>query len=149
MKTSLAKIAFAFVTLATFIHSAAADENGWTTDYKKALAQAKAEKKFVLIDFAGSTWCTGCIKLEREVFSTKKFQQYAAKKFVLILVDFPDPVSEPKTGAELIPKYLPPDRIELPTVVVLTPDGKKIGEASYEPGGPEVFIAAIQKIVKK
>jgi thiol:disulfide interchange protein len=29
----------------------------WGTDLPKALAQAKADKKMVLLDFTGSDWC--------------------------------------------------------------------------------------------
>ena len=38
------------------------------TDYKAALAKAKAENKDVLIDFSGSDWCRWCVKLDKEVF---------------------------------------------------------------------------------
>lgn len=149
MKTSTMKIALAVVALLTAIHLAGADENGWTTDYKKALAQASAEKKFVLIDFNGVPWCRPCVALEREILSSKKFLDYSAKKFVLIKVNFPSPFSEPSTGLELAKKYLPGDEVMLPTEVVLSPDGRKLGETGYQPGGPDVFIKEIERIVKK
>ena len=42
----------------------------WLTDLPKALAQAKAENKLVLVDFTGSDWCVWCMKLDKDTFST-------------------------------------------------------------------------------
>ena len=55
------------------LHAGAA-ELKWETDLPAAQAQAKKEKKMVLMDFTGSDWCGWCIKLNKEVFSTKEFQ---------------------------------------------------------------------------
>ena len=52
-----------------------------------AIALAKAEKKVVLLDFTGSDWCGICKRLNKEVFSTPEFVQYAAKNLVLVEVD--------------------------------------------------------------
>jgi len=50
-----------------------AEELKWLTDLPKAQAQAKAEKKLVMLDFTGSDWC-GCFKkLDAEVFSKSDF----------------------------------------------------------------------------
>lgn len=141
LKITLALLVFAILTGP--LHAG----DGWTTDYKKAMEQAKAEKKFVLIDFNGVPWCKPCVLLEREVFSSSKFLEYAEKKFVLININFPTPYSEPTTGVELAEKYLGAE-ILLPTVVVLAPDGRKLGQLGYEPGGPDVFIAKVEKLVK-
>jgi hypothetical protein len=40
---------------ATLLQASAA-EGAWLTDMPKALTQARAEKKIVLIDFTGSDW---------------------------------------------------------------------------------------------
>src|SRR5258705_10778383 len=68
---------------------AGAEELKWTTDLPKAQAQAKTEKKLVLMDFTGSDWCGWCIKLHKEVFSPQDFADYAKKNLVLVEVDFP------------------------------------------------------------
>ena len=39
------------------VASAFSQEAGWTDDYTKAVAQAKAENKAILLDFTGSDWC--------------------------------------------------------------------------------------------
>jgi uncharacterized protein YyaL (SSP411 family) len=124
----------------------AKDNLRWLDDGKVAFAQAKKENKLVLLDFTGSTWCPACIALHKEVFSTSKFEDYA-KKFVLLRVDFPDPISVPRKGADLVNKYLSGD-VALPTILILAPDGKKLGTVEYKPGGPDVFIGDVEKIVK-
>ena len=70
---------------------------GWDDDYEKAVAQAKAEKKMVLLDFTGSDWCGWCIKLDKEVFSQPEFKDYAKENLVLVEVDFPNPSRRAKS----------------------------------------------------
>src|SRR5437667_5690546 len=66
-----------------------AEELNWLTDLAKAQAQAKKENKLVMLDFTGSDWCGWCIKLNKDVFSTQEFADYAKKNLVLVEVDFP------------------------------------------------------------
>ena len=119
----------------------------WGTDLPKALAQAKAEKKMVLMDFTGSDWCGWCIKFEKETLSTQKFADYAKTHLVLVVVDFPNkkPQSDALKAANkaLGEKYV----VEgYPTFVLLNGDGKEIGrQVGYSRGGPDAFIAKLEK----
>lgn len=122
-------------------------KEGWLTDLKEAKAKAKAENKELLLDFTGSDWCPYCMKLESEVFSQKAWKDYAAKRYVLMEVDFPhDKPQSPalaKQNDVLQQKY----RIEaFPTVIILSPSGSMKGEAGYTPGGPAAFIKQLDKI---
>src|SRR3954469_12174232 len=126
-----------------------AEELTWLTDVPKAVAQAKEEKKLVMLDFTGSDWCGWCIKLHKEVFSQPEFSDYAKKNLVLVEVDFPrsKPQSEAqkKANQALQAKY----SIEgYPTIIVLDGNGKKVGQLGYEPGGPKAFIADLDKLKK-
>src|SRR3954452_1427550 len=85
MKNFLPFIAALLLT-STF---ASAAKEGWIDDLEKAKAQAKAENKKILLDFTGSDWCGWCKKLDAEVFSQPEFKEYAAKKLVLVELDFP------------------------------------------------------------
>ena len=76
------KLLIALFAAWAVIQSQAA-ELQWMTDAPKALAIAKAENKLVMLDFTGSDWCGWCIKLNKEVFSTPDFADYAAKNLVL------------------------------------------------------------------
>ena len=132
----------ASLLLATF----ATAKDGWTENFEKAKAQAKAEHKKMLLDFTGSDWCGWCIKLDKEVFSQKEWKDYAAKNLVLVELDFPQHKSQSpeikKQNDALAKKY----HIEgYPTLVVLSPEGAPHGQVGYTPGGPKAFIKALEK----
>jgi thiol:disulfide interchange protein len=96
---------------------------GWSTDLDKALAEAKAAKKSVLVEFTGSDWCPPCIAMRKNVFSKKEFVQAASKNFILVELDFPkaDKALADK-NKPLAEKY----KIEgFPTVILLDPEGKE------------------------
>src|SRR5690349_15819737 len=76
------------VTLAVW-QADAAEKLNWLTDLPKAQAQAKQEDRMVLMNFTGSDWCSWCIKLDKEIFQTADFAEYAGKNLVLMEVDFP------------------------------------------------------------
>jgi protein disulfide-isomerase len=78
--TTLALLAVATSSLA---------KTGWEDNYEKSLAEAKAAKKMVLLDFTGSDWCGYCIKLDDEVFSKSAFKKFAKDNLVLVILDFP------------------------------------------------------------
>jgi len=130
--------------------SASAAELPWMTDLPKAQAQAKTDKKLVMLDFTGSDWCGWCIKLNKEVFSTPEFAEYAKKNLVLVEVDFPrakkQSAEEKKANEGLQQKY----KIEgYPTIIVLNSEGKQVGQLGYMPGGPKAFIAELDKLKKQ
>ncbi|MDH4444260.1 MAG: thioredoxin family protein [Akkermansiaceae bacterium] len=121
---------------------------GWTTDLDKALEKAKAEKKSVLVEFTGSDWCPPCIAMRKNVFSKKEFVDAAAKKFVLVELDFPkgDQAVADK-NEPMAKKY----NIEgFPTVILLTPEGKEITRffASEFPQ-IDTFLEHINKALEK
>jgi len=125
-------------------------ELAWTTDVPKAIEKAKAENKLVIMDFTGSDWCGWCIKLNKEVFSTAEFAEYAKKNLVPVEVDFPTKKAQTaelkKTNMELQKKY----KIEgYPTIIVLNGEGKNVGQLGYMPGGPKNFIAKLDELKKK
>ncbi|HET9418724.1 MAG TPA: thioredoxin family protein [Chthoniobacterales bacterium] len=121
----------------------------WLTDYKKAQEEAKASNRLVLLNFTGSDWCGWCIKLDREIFSTPQFKDYASKNLVLMEADFPrgkpQSASVRKQNEELAMRY---QVIGFPTIFVLNGDGKVVGELGYTPGGPSAFIAELEKLRK-
>jgi len=145
MKKLLIAIAIGCVWLQT----QAADLT-WGTDLPKALAQAKTDKKMVLLDFTGSDWCGWCIKFDKDTLSTDKFAEYAKSHLELVVLDFPN--TKPQSAelkaanAALQKKY----EVEgFPTFVLLNADGKEIGrQRGYLAGGPEAFIAKLEKFSK-
>lgn len=122
---------------------------GWDDDYDKAIAQAKSEKKLLVMDFTGSDWCGWCIKLDKEVFSTREFKDYAKDNLVLLEVDFPQRKQQSKKLKEQNDQLQAKYKIEgYPTIIVLDPEGKKVGALGYQPGGPGPFIAKLKSFKK-
>ena len=74
------------VLASSLVGSAAASKPGWTDDYDKAAAEAQSSGKMLLLDFTGSDWCPVCIDMDKEVFDTPQFKDYAAKNLVLLRV---------------------------------------------------------------
>jgi thioredoxin-related protein len=122
---------------------------GWLTSYEEAQKEAQAKHRLLVMDFTGSDWCGWCIMLDKEVFSKPEFKEYANKNLVLLELDFPRMKKmPPETVAQnerLAMKY----GIQgFPTVVVFDSDGKPLGALGYEQGGPQVFIARLEKLRK-
>ncbi len=128
----------------------------WLTDLPKAQAQAKNEKKLVLINFTGSDWCGWCIKLKKEVFDTKEFTDYAAKNLVLVEVDFPRgkqlSAEQKKANEALQAKY---HAEGFPTIVALTNGGREVWKQVgcmkkfNEKEDPKVWLAKLDEAKKK
>ena len=131
--------------------SASAADDGWLTDFAKAQAKAKAEKKLVLLDFTGSDWCPPCKALHKNVLTSAEFEKYAKENLVLVEVDFPQHKSQPdalkKANAELAKKY----GIEgYPTIIVLNAEGKQVfKEVGYGGTDAKTYLAKLEKEVKK
>jgi thioredoxin-related protein len=122
----------------------------WLTDYKKAQQEAKTSNKLVLLNFTGSDWCGYCIQLDRAILSKPQFKDYASKNLVLVEVDFPrrkmQSADVKMQNATLAEHY----QIEgFPTIVVLNGEGQKVWRYDgYFGGGPEAFIAELEKLRK-
>ena len=112
-----------FTVVALSASAFASTPKGWSTDLDKAIEQAKAENKAVLVEFTGLDWCPPCIAMRKNVFSKKEFVDAASKKFVLVELDFPKGDKElSEKNQPLAEKY----KIEgFPTVVLLDSEGKE------------------------
>lgn len=122
--------------------------SGWLNDYKKAQDEAKANGKLLLLNFTGSDWCGWCIKIDKDIFSQPQFKDFARDNLVLVELDFPrrktQAVELKKQNLELAQHY---EVLGFPTIVVLNGNGQKLWQFDgYFPGGPEAFIAQLQKL---
>jgi thioredoxin-related protein len=127
-----------------------AAEDLWLTSLPKAMAQAKAEHKMVLMDFNGSDWCPPCKALRKNVFSSPEFVEFAKKNLVLVDVDFPHhkDLGKEQTAANetLSKKY---DVEGFPTVVILDANGKQLKkDVGYDGQSAKDYIAELQKLQK-
>lgn len=139
----------AIIASALFASFARAEsESGWLNDYKKAQEEAKANDKLLLLNFTGSDWCGWCIKIDKDIFSQPQFKDYARNNLVLVELDFPrrkvQPAELKKQNLQLAQHY---EVLGFPTIVVLNSNGQKIWQFDgYFPGGPDAFIAQLQKL---
>jgi protein disulfide-isomerase len=122
---------------------------GWITSYDEGQQEAKANNKLVLLDFTGSDWCGWCVLLDREVFSKPKFKEYASKNLVLVELDFPKTKPVPDTIRTQNVRLAQLYQVQgFPTIIVLNGDGQLVGEFGYVKGGPDAFIALLEKLRK-
>ena len=130
---------------------AIAQDDAWISDFTKAKAQAKADKKDLLVDFTGSDWCQWCIKLDEEVFSQAAFKTAAPKSFVLVKLDFPHDESrvtaEIKAQNEKLQKELQIGGF--PTILLMDAEGRTYAQTGYEPGGADKYIEMLAEMKKK
>ena len=126
--------------------------SGWGEDFAAAQKAAAAGDKYILLAFSGSDWCGWCIKMDKEIYSDKKFVRAAKKSFELVMVDSPQdqnilsPLAK-KQNPGLVKKY----RIRgFPTSILVHPDGteaKRFG--GFQRGGPEAFLEALKEAAKE
>ena len=126
----------------------------WHTDLDIALKSSKETKKNVLMVFSGSDWCLNCIKLKKNVLSSPAFETYASEELTLLLLDFPSdkvnalPEKQSKKNEALAEKYNKEGTF--PLVIILSPEGKVIGEIkSYINESPEKYIQIIKDLMVK
>ena len=143
-KTILASLLLA---LTVSISTAAGDE--WMTDFEAAKQKAAAENKDLLVNFTGSDWCSWCIKLVDEVFKHDAFKKGVADNFVLVDLDFPQDKSKldestQKQNEMLQEKY----SIQgFPTILLLDDQGRPYAQTGYQAGGPEKYLAHLDKLL--
>jgi protein disulfide-isomerase len=122
--------------------------DAWLTDFEAAKKLAAERKLPILADFSGSDWCGWCIKLDKEVFSKKSFQEYAAGNVVLFLADFPSRKQLPDKVKAQNEKLVELYGIRgFPTVLLLDATGKVLGRTGYQRGGPEAYVKHLKKLL--
>ena len=137
--------------MALGVLTASAADDQWLTDFEKAKAQAKKENKIVLLDFTGSDWCGYCMKLDKQVFSTKAFKEFAKENLVLVEVDFPAKKKLSEAQKEANAQLKKEFQVQgYPTIVLVDPSGKKLGEfVGYGGDTTQVYIQKIEKTIAK
>ena len=137
------------ITMA-FAARAFCGEPGWTTDYAKAVAQAKSENKAILLDFTGSDWCGWCMKMKEETLDKPMFKHYAEKNLVLVEVDFPR--SKPQSDEVKAQNTSLSQKYKIggyPAFIILNNKEEELGrQLGYLAGGPSAFLAKLNTFYK-
>ncbi|ELR73020.1 Thioredoxin Disulfide Isomerase [Fulvivirga imtechensis AK7] len=130
----------------------AANAQEWFTNYDEAKKVAAEKERNIVIVFQGSDWCAPCIKLDREVWSTDEFRDFARDHFVMLQADFPRkkqnalPIEQQEHNKKLAERYN--RNGYFPFVVVLTEEGEVLGETGYQKMTPQEYIELLRSFEK-
>ncbi len=149
---------FLLVLIITSFNSFAQKELNWLTDFNEAAKLSVKTKKPILANFTGSDWCGWCKVLNKEVFSTPEFTNWAKNNVILLVVDFPRktklPVALQKQNNALQRAF---GVRGYPTVWLFKPgesenpkkDIQPLGKTGYVRGGAKKWIASIAQYLPK
>lgn len=134
-----AALCTAFLTLA-----AAPSDQTWSTDYKKAQADAKAKKLPMLLVFSrdGNSRCE---EFDTKVLSSEKFKAFTKGKFVFAYLDCPEKPAADDVAAK--DRSAVAERYQVktfPTVVLADADGKTLGKVNED--NEKEFLTKLAKI---
>ena len=124
----------------------------WETNFEVAQKLADTQNRNIVLVFQGSDWCAPCIKLEKEVFKTNEFRQYANDHFVLLKADFPRKKKnklsseQKKQNGALAEQYN--RQGVFPLVVKLDKEGKVLGQTGYQKVPPGDYIKLLTSFEK-
>lgn len=125
--------------MALLLASSAFSQIYFQGNLDQAMAQAKAEKKLVLLDFFSPGWGS-CVLLGQQVFENKKFEEFFKTNFIVFRANIQEP-----GGEEVFEKF---NVSATPTVLILTPAGEEIDwHVGYGPP-PEKYIERLEKSAK-
>lgn len=113
---------------------------------ENALTRAKAEGKMVFLDFTGSDWCPPCIELERTIFSSSRFKDFADANLIMLKLDFPQrrelPPEEKKTNETLGDMF----KVDgYPTLILLHPDRNVLWRMTGKPDSVGSLLAILEE----
>ena len=112
----------------------------WQSSYQQALAQAKSEKKLVMVDIY-TDWCGWCKRLDKDVYANAAVAEALAKHFIPVKVN----PEKSREGAELAKKF---GTQGFPHIVFVNGNGEKVAEISgYLP--PTDFIGQLASAAQK
>ena len=128
-----------------------AHDNFWLTDFNLARARAAWEKKPILVLFTGSDWCGYCIRMNKDLLSKGKFQEFAKQELVAVYLDFPSRKPQSEEQKRLNLEMQKRFKVEgFPTIVMLAPDGTtEIDRIVGYGGDPEALIKRLRADAKK
>ena len=111
-------------------NSTPATDGMWmTSDFPKAQKKAKAERKILFLLITGPGWCGNCELLEKKVFSSQRFKDYAAKNIVLYRINLLSPsTSQKDLSPENWELYNKDSSESVPSIIVYDAEGGKIGK---------------------
>ncbi len=140
------------------LNTYAQEQLTWHRDINKAIEISKKENKPMMLFFTGSDWCGWCMKLQKEVFKTDEFIQWAKTNVVLVELDFPrrsaQPDSEKTQNMNLqqmfgVRGYPTVFFVKAGEIINGQQNYEQLGNTGYVAGGPKAWLAVADPMVKK
>lgn len=137
------------ISLVVFFSVNAYSQN-WMADLEESKKLAVVGNKKIILVFQGSDWCAPCINLDKKIWNSEEFKEYAKNNYVMLRADFPrkkknalSEIQQKKNNglADLYNK-----NGYFPFVVILDKSGKKLGEMGYLKISPNEYINKINSI---
>jgi len=132
-----------------------AQEQTWYSDMQKAVEISKKTNKPLMLFFTGSDWCGWCMRLQKEVFKTPEFTQWAKDNVILVELDFPrrsPQQPEIQQQNQQLAQFF--QITGYPTVWFVNANKKdkqisfdKLGQTGYVAGGPAAWLDGANKII--
>ena len=122
---------------------------GWEEDFSAACTTAGKEGKLVLLAFSGSDWCGWCVKMDKEIYSQKKFINTAKKNFVLVMIDSPQNKEilskmAARQNPGLVKKY---NVHGFPSTIIVRPSGEEVKRfGGFQRGGVDAFLKSLKEV---
>ncbi|MCB0401755.1 MAG: FAD:protein FMN transferase [Flavobacteriales bacterium] len=127
------------------------EETIWLEDFEEAVQRSKTGNKPLLMVFSGSDWCKPCMILEKTIFNTERFKQFAKDSLVLLKLDFParkenQPAKEIMAKREAVAEVYNQSG-SFPSVIILDGDKKVLGKTGYKKGSVENYIEHLKSFL--
>lgn len=123
----------------------------WLTNFAEAKQEAGQNKKPIILVFQGSDWCAPCMKLDRKIWQSDTFKNYAKQHYVMLKADFPRKKKNQLSKAQqahnnsLAEKYNPQGHF--PLVVIMDHLGKTLGVTGYKKMTVKEYIKLINSFI--
>ncbi|SEF96619.1 thioredoxin family protein [Flavobacterium urumqiense] len=124
----------------------------WKTNFEVAKTEATNQNKNILLVFSGSDWCGPCIKLDRDIWKSAYFMEFAKNNLILERADFPKKKQNQLTpeikelNQSLAEKYNKDGMF--PLVVVVDKNGKVLGKTGYKNVSPQEYVNILKSFLK-
>lgn len=120
----------------------------WESNWSDAAALAKEKHQNIVLVFSGSDWCAPCIKLDKSIWQSYEFQDYAKGHWTMLRADFPRkkanqlPEEQKTKNAQLAEKYN--KNGYFPLVLVLDASGNILGQTGFKNISVKEYIALLK-----
>ncbi|HMK07304.1 MAG TPA: thioredoxin family protein [Flavobacterium sp.] len=140
---------FVFLFFASLSHVMAQE---WSENLDQAFNEAAAQNKKVLLFFSVPEHCDNCMKLEKNVFMSEEFREFAKMNYVLVKIDF-SPRSDTSSAESIRQNLLIVEKYNkdgfFPYVVLLNKDAKILGKSGvYKNENPQQFLSLLNSYSK-